>query len=84
MQMFTRSLVHRKHSVKVAGVEEDMGLWAPLDLPHLLHAGHAAVQEGEQKHCLSLIKFIVWRETGMSQLIAVRRANRYGPCPGSS
>ena len=65
-------------------MEENVGLWAPLDRPHLLHAGHAAVQEGEQKHCLSLIKFIVWRETGTSQLTAARRANRYGPCPGSS
>ena len=46
--------------------------------------GSAPGYEGEQKHCLGLIKYIVWRETGMSKLTAARRANRHGPCPGSS
>lgn len=56
MQMFTRSLVHRKHSVKASswyggghGAVGDSG-------PTTRRAcGSAPGYEGEQKHCLGLI-----------------------------
>lgn len=71
MQMFTRSLVHRKHSVKAScwygGGHGAVGASGPTT--HW-SCGSAPGYEGEQKHCLGLIKFIVWRETGMSKLTA--------------